>query len=93
MTCQICEKLLLTSLNKISIVQVYVFNKLRWRFNKLRWVDKNIDKIILKFVSKWCQLPVCANIEHLPFLLSKLGVNFKSAKMLYNQCKLSTRRN
>ena len=93
---RIIVKLPLTYLNKISIVQVYVFNKLRWKFSmhdltETR-VDENIDKIILKFLRKWCQLPACANVEHLPFLLSKLSINFKSAKMLYNQCKLSTRR-
>ena len=91
---RIIDKLLPAPLSKISIVQVYVFNKLWWRFSIYNltetWVDKNIDKIILNFVRKWCQLPVCANVEHLSFLLSKPGINFKSAKMLYNQCKLST---
>ena len=81
----IIDKLPLTPVNKISIVQVYVFSKLRWRFSMYNltetWVDRNIDKIISKFVRKWCQLPVCANVEHLSFPLSKLGVNFKSAKM------------
>ena len=93
---RVIVKLPLTRLNKISIVQIYVFNKLRWRFSIYdlteTWVDKNIDKIISKFVRKWCQLPVCANFEHLSFPLSRLGVDFKSAKMLYNQWKLSTRR-
>ena len=93
---RIIDKFPQTPLNKISIVQVYVFNKLQWRLAIYdlteTWVDKNIDKIILKFLRKWCQLPVCANVEHLSFPLLKLGVNFKSAKMLYNPCKLSTRR-
>ena len=48
----------LTPLNKISIVQLYVFNKLRWRLSihhlTETWVDKNIDKVISKFVRKWC---------------------------------------
>ena len=93
---RIIDKLPLTPLNKISIVQVYVFNKIRWRFSIYdlteTWVDENIDKIILKFVRKWCQLPVCANVQHLSFPLSKLDANFKSAKTLYNQCKLLTSR-
>ena len=93
---RIIDKFPQTPLNKISIVQVYVFNKLQWRLAIYdlteTWVDKNIDKIILKFLRKWCQLRVCANVEHLSFPLLKLGVNFKSAKMLYNPCKLSTRR-
>ena len=93
---RIIDKLPLTPLNKISIVQVYAFNKLRWKFSIYDLTEtcvyKNTDKIILKFVRKWFQLPVCANAEHLSFPLSKLGVNFKSAKMLYNKCKLSTHR-
>ena len=47
---RIIEKLPLTPLNKISIVEVYVFSKLRWRFSVFditeTWVDKNMDKII-----------------------------------------------
>ena len=93
---RIIYKVPLTPLNNISIVQVYVFTKLRWRFSMYdlteTWDDKNIDKFVLKFVRKWCQLPVCANVEHLSFQLSKLAVNFKSGKMLYNQCKLSLSR-
>ena len=93
---RIIDKLPLTPLNKISIVQVYVINKLRWKISIYdlteTWVDKNINKIIFKFVRKWCQLPVCAKVELLSFLLPKLDINFKSVKMLYNQCKLSTRR-
>ena len=82
---RIIDKFPQTPLNKISIVQVYVFNKLQWRLAIYdlteTWVDKNIDKIILKFLRKWCQLPVCANVEHLSIPLLKLGVNFKSAKV------------
>ena len=93
---RIIDKLPLTPLNKISIVQVYVINKLRWKISRYdlseTWVDKNINKIIFKFVRKWCQLPVCANVDLLSFLLPKLDINFRSVKMLYNQCKLSTRR-
>ena len=93
---RIIDKLPLTPLNKISIVQVYVINKLRWKISIYdlteTWVDKNINKIIFKFVRKWCQLPVCAKVDLLSFLLPKLDINFKSVKMLYNQCKLSTRR-
>ena len=88
---RIIDKLLLTTLNKISIAQIYVFNKLWWRFSihdlTEKWVDRN-SYIISKFVTKWCQLPVCANVEHLSFPLWKLGINFNSAKMIYNQSKI-----
>ena len=93
---RVIDRLPLAPLNMISIAQIYVLNKLRWKFSIYdlteTWVDKSIDKIISKFVRKWCQLPVCANVKHLSFPLSKLGMNFKSAKILQCQCKLSTLR-
>ena len=50
---RIIDRLPLTLLNKISTVQIYVFNKLRWRFSiyylTVTWVEKNINKIISKF--------------------------------------------
>ena len=80
---RIIDKLPQTTLNKISIVQIYVFNELR---------SNRIKTSIKLFWRNWCQLPVCPNVKHLSFPLSKLVINFKSANMLYNQCKLSTRR-
>ena len=79
---RIIDKLPQTTLNKISIVQIYVFNELR---------SNRIKTSIKLFWRNWCQLPVCPNVKHLSFPLSKLVINFKSANMLYNQCKLSTR--
>ena len=92
---RIIGRLSLTPLKKISILYIYAFNKPRWRFSihdlTETWIDKN-NKIILKFVMKSCQLSFCANVGHLSFPLSRLGINFKSAKMLCNQCKLLARR-
>ena len=92
----IIDKLPLDPHNKISIIQTYVFSKLRWRFSIYdlteTWVDSNIDNIINKYMRKWLQFPVCANITHLTFPNKKLGMNIKSAKTLFNQCQLSTRR-
>ena len=90
------DRLPLTSLNKISILQQYIYSKYRWLFSIYNftetWIAENIDNVIGKFVRKWFQLPVCANIEHLSFPTNKLGVNFTFAKCVYIKCKLSVRR-
>ena len=90
------DKLPLTSLNKISIIQKYVYSKYRWVFSIYdlteTWVVENIDTIIGKYLRKWFQLPACANIKNLSFPTSKLGVNFPFAKTVYQKCKLSIRR-
>ena len=90
------DQLPLTSLNKISIVQQYIYHKYRWEFSIYdlteTWIAENIDNVIGKYVRKWFQLPISANIEHLSFPTRKLGVNFSFAKTIYMKCKLSVRR-
>ena len=90
------DRLPLTTLNKLSIIQQYVYSKYRWLFSIYNlsetWVVQNIDNVIGKYVRKWFQLPICANIDHLSFPTNKLGVNFMFAKTVYMKCKLSVRR-
>ena len=90
------DRLPLTSLNKISVVQQYVYSKYRWIFSIYEltetWVSVNIDSLIGKYVRKWFQLPISANIQHLSFPTRKLGINFSFAKTIYQKCKLSVRR-
>ena len=56
------------------------------------WVATNVDNIFGKYVRKWFQLPISANILHLSFPTRRLGVNFQFAKTIYQKCKLSLRR-
>ena len=86
----------LNALNQTSIIQKYVFSKYRWLFTiydlSETWVVENIDNVIGKYLRKWLQLPVSANISHLSFTTRKLGINFTFAKEVYQKCKLSLRR-
>ena len=90
------DKLPITSLSKISIIQQYVYSKYRWIFSIYElsetWVAENVDNIIKKYVRKWFQLPISANIANLTFPTRKLGINFKFAKTIYQKSKLSVRR-
>ena len=49
-----CHSLPLTPLNKLSVIQRYVYSKLRWKFSIYdlteTWVVRNIDNQISKFV-------------------------------------------
>ena len=90
------DKLPLKSVSKISIIQRYVYSKLRWKFSIYdlveTWVAQNLDSMIAKFVRKWCQLPVSANMQHLEFDSKHLGIDFKFAKTIYLQCQMTVRR-
>ena len=86
----------LHTLQKIEICQLYVFSKLKWRFTIYHlnetWVNQNIDNRFSKYYREWLQLPVCANTTHLSLPNKKLGMNVKTAKLIYNECKITLRR-
>ena len=88
--------LTLHPLQKIEIFQLYVFSKLKWRFTiynlKETWVNQNIDNQFSKYYWKCLHLPVCANITHLSLPNKKLGMNVQTAKLIYNECKITLRR-
>ena len=90
------DRLPLHHLQKIEICQLYVFSKLKWRFTIYNlsetWVIQNIDNHFSKFYRKWLQLPVSANITHLSLPNKKLGLNIRTAKQIYNECKITVRR-
>ena len=87
------DRLPLNALNKTSIIQKYVFSKYRWLFTiydlSETWVVENIDNVIGKYLRKWLQLPVSANISHLSLTTRELEINFTFAKEVYQKCKLS----
>ena len=82
-------------LKKIEICQLYIFSKLKWRFTIYHlnetWVNQNIDNQFSKY-HKWLELPVCANIRHLCLPNKKLGLNVKTTKLSYNECKITLRK-
>ena len=91
-----CHALPLTPLDKLSVIQRYVYSKLRWKFSIYdlteTWVVRNIDNQISKFVRLWLRLHAGANLTHISLQSKKLGLRFTFAKKIYQQCKLSVRR-
>ena len=65
------DKLPLKNVNKLVIIQCYMYSKLRWKLSIYNlgetWVVQNLDNVISKYVRKWCQLPVSTNVQHLEF--------------------------
>ena len=56
------------------------------------WIAQNIDNKIFKYIRKWFQLSIAANVTHLSLPSNRLGISFKSSKELYKQCKLTVRK-
>ena len=81
---------------KIEIVQKYIYSKFRWSFSiyplTVTWITQNIDNNINRYVRKWLQIPISGNITLLSLPRKKLGMNIKSAKDIYEACKLTVRR-
>ena len=90
------DSLPLTPFNKVAIINRYVYSKLRWRYSIYdlteTWIAQNIDNIIYKYIRKWLQLPIAANVTHLSLPLNRLGISFKPSKELYKQCKITVRK-
>jgi uncharacterized Zn-finger protein len=83
-------------LHKIKIVNQFVYSKLRWRFSiydlTSTWVRRNVENVISNSVRKWLEIPISGNISHLSFPIKDLGLNFKGATDIYEECQLSVRR-
>ena len=92
---QVTDRLLLHPLQKIEICQRFIFSKLKWQFSIYNltetWVAETLDNTFSKFCSRWLQIPVSRNISHLSLPRSKLGLEIKTLKQTYNECKVSTR--
>ena len=76
---KIIYKLHINALNKIEIVQRYVFSKVKWKFSirNLResWVSENTDNTINKHYKKLLQQPISSNTTHLKLPKTKLELN------------------
>ena len=90
---QIINQLPLHPLQKIEICQGFLFSKLKWQFSIYNltktWVGETLDNKFSKFYSRWLQNPVSGNISHLSLLRNKLGLEIKTLKQIYNECKVS----
>ena len=91
---KIIYKLHINALNKIEIVQRYVFSKVKWKFSicNLResWVSENTDNTINKHYKKLLQQPISSNTTHLKLPKTKLELNIITVKQIYIECKLLT---
>ena len=47
--------------------------------------------LLNRYYRKWLHFPVSGNITHLSLLKSKLGLNIKTLKQIYVECKVSVR--
>ena len=87
------DKLPIKCFHKIEIMQLYVFSKLKWRFSVYHLtetcVSQNLDNVINRYYHKWLQFPVSGNITHLSLPKNKLGLNIKTLKQIYVECKVS----
>ena len=90
-------KLPIKCIHKIEIMQRYVFSKLKWRFSIYHltetetWVSENLDNVMKRYYRKWLHFPVSGNIAHLSLPKNKLGLNIKTLKQIYVECKVSVR--
>ena len=90
---QITDRLPFHPLQKIEICQRFIFSKLKWQLSICNltetWVAETLDNKFLKFYRRWLQIPVSGNISHFSLPCSKLALEIKTLKQIYDECKVS----
>ena len=54
-------------------------------------MSENLDNVINRYYRKWLHFPASGNITHLSLPKNKLGLNIKTLKQIYVECKVSVR--
>ena len=66
---------------------------MKWRFSVYHlnetWVSQNLGNVINRYYRKWLDFLVSGNITHLSLPKNKLGLNIKTLKQIYFECKVS----
>ena len=90
------DRLSLKPLDKIRIVNTYVYSKIKWEFSIYKlstsWVKQHLDNILTCRIRHWLNLHPGANISHLKQSTSKLGINLSFPSDIFLSCQTTTRR-
>ena len=86
---KVIGKLPINALNKIKIIQCYIFSKVKWRFSICNLTET--DNIINKHYEKLLQQPISSNTTHLKLPKTKLELNIITIKQIYIECKVWTK--
>ena len=80
---------------KIDIVMLYVYSKLRWRLTAYdishTWVKQNLDSIVTEYIKRWLNLHQGSNTRHLFLPTNKLGIRLSFPSDLLKACQLVKR--
>ena len=89
------ERLPLHPMNKIKIVNTYVYSKIKWFFMiydvSETWVTNELDSIVKHFIKKWLHFHKGANVKHLYYPVTKFGLELKLPSDILKFSKLSKR--
>ena len=84
------------SLDKIKIVNSYLYSKIKWPMSiyrlGVRWIKQNCDNVVTRQTRHWLNLHPGANFTHLKLPGKNLGLNFKLPTDIYKYCQVTTRR-
>ena len=83
---KVIDELPINALNKIKIIQCYIFSKVKWRFSICNLTET--DNIINKHYEKLLQQPISSNTTHLKLPKTKLELNIITIKQIYIECKV-----
>ena len=85
------DKLPLHPKNKILLYNRYLFSKISWHFTVTNmsktWISETLNSIASKYIRKWLELPVCANLSNVLLPQNKFGLNIILPSTKFVQCQ------
>ena len=73
------ETIPVKNIDKIKILNTYVFSKLRWPMSiydlGTTWVKQSCDNLITRSIRRWLDIHPGTNVSHLKLPAGKLGLN------------------
>src|SRR3989442_4777219 len=92
----ITDQLKIKAHTKIKILKLYIKSLLSFELKaynlSVTWIEQNLDSIAFKFIRKWMELPVSANLKELYSIpRNKCGLGWSSFKHLTEKLRLIKR--
>jgi len=82
--------------NKLLLYNQYVLSKVSWHFYVVdipkTWVQENLDSLVLGYIRKWLDVPVCGTLSNIFLPCNKYGQNILPPSIKFTQCQSVTRK-
>ena len=82
--------------NKLLLFNRYVLSKVSWHFTvadlSKTWVQESLDSLVLGYIRKWLNIPICGTLSNIFLPCNKYGQNIIPPSVKFIQCQSVARK-